>query len=103
MKETDKRDNKHDELNILYVEDGIQEQEFMSSILKFQGCKMDSAFDGTTAIEAIKKNNYDLIFLDLEIPEVHGLDVLSIVGTQNQNTKLSYLQVMLQKNRLLEH
>src|SRR4030042_5703076 len=74
-------------LKILVVEDDPQVQEFMSTILEFEGCKNDSAFTGPDAIDFIKNTDYDLVFLDLEIPEIHGLDVLSKIKSIHAVTK----------------
>jgi two-component system, sporulation sensor kinase A len=74
-------------LNILVVEDDTQIQEFMSSIIEITGCSNDSAFDGINALKMIDNRSYDLIFLDLEIPEVHGLEVLSQIGIKHPASK----------------
>ena len=39
----------------------------------------DMAEDGATAIEALRKEPFDLILLDMEMPELTGIDVLRIV------------------------
>ncbi len=39
----------------------------------------DMAEDGTTAIEALRKEPFDLMLLDMEMPELTGIDVLRIV------------------------
>ena len=36
---------------------------------------VDTAFDGEEAIEKIKKNNYDLLILDLMLPKIDGLEI----------------------------
>ncbi|MBU1628172.1 response regulator, partial [bacterium] len=76
-----------DSLKILVVEDDQQVQEFMSTILEIEGCKNDTAFTGSDAIDYVKRADYDLVFLDLEIPEIHGLDVLSKIKALHPVTK----------------
>jgi len=77
----------NDTLKILVVEDDIQVQEFMCSILSLEGCENDSSYNGTDALESLEKKEYDLVFLDLEIPEIHGLDVLSKLKALNPTSK----------------
>lgn len=43
------------------------------------GFNVDVAYDGKPSIEAIKKNKYDVLLLDLEMREVHGEEVLEFV------------------------
>ncbi len=37
---------------------------------------IDSAFNGKEALQFINQNNYDIVFLDIEMPMINGLDVL---------------------------
>ena len=48
----------------------------LETILRFLGHEYESTTDGRKAVEMITENNYDLIFLDLTMPEFSGIDVL---------------------------
>ena len=43
--------------------------------LEQDNINVDTAFDGEEAIEKIKKNNYDLLILDLMLPKIDGLEI----------------------------
>ncbi|MCX6445135.1 MAG: response regulator transcription factor [Actinobacteria bacterium] len=60
---------------ILIVEDEISFSEAISFLLGKEGFETDVAENGRTALELFKKSAYDLILLDLMIPEVSGIDV----------------------------
>lgn len=47
--------------------------------LSQEGWDVDSAFDGAQAIEAIKNETYDIVILDVMLPEYTGLEVCQIV------------------------
>jgi CheY-like chemotaxis protein/HPt (histidine-containing phosphotransfer) domain-containing protein len=44
-----------------------------SEILKKSGCNVDIAENGLVAIEKVKTNNYDLIFMDIQMPQMDGI------------------------------
>ena len=60
------------EVRILLVEDNPVNQEVTLGILKLFGCKADLAENGRLALAAWKKNRYDLILMDCQMPEMDG-------------------------------
>jgi len=71
---------------ILFIEDEAALQKTFSDILKSEGFEVISALDGETGLNLAKKENPDLILLDLILPKIHGLDLLKEIK-QNENTK----------------
>jgi CheY-like chemotaxis protein len=65
-----------DERRILIVEDHATMREAMRLVLEGEGFVIEEAGDGRTALEAIGQHPPDLLFLDLNIPGVSGVDVL---------------------------
>ncbi len=61
--------------NILLVEDNLMNQKVAELILTDVGCTIDIAGTGKEAIRFVKKHKYDLIFMDLSLPDTDGLDV----------------------------
>jgi len=49
---------------------------------------VDLAHDGIEAIEKVKSNNYDLVTLDLIMPEMSGLEVLSAIKKISPHLKV---------------
>lgn len=63
------------------------DDETLSYLLKEQlleeGFTVDTVYDGKYAIEALKRKNYDLLLLDLNMQEVSGEEVLKFVSDYN--------------------
>ncbi|WP_136807296.1 response regulator [Desulfosediminicola flagellatus] len=57
---------------ILLVEDNAVNQEVALGTLRLFGCVVDCAVDGNEAIEMWEKTFYDLILMDLQMPEMDG-------------------------------
>lgn len=57
----------------------------VSSII--ENCTVSEADNGKDAIELIKNNSFNLIMLDIDMPEMSGLDVLNYIFDHSINTK----------------
>ena len=64
---------------ILIVEDEISINTLISKNLTLVGHKCTSAYDGTTALQMIQNNNYDLIILDVMLPGFSGFEIITYV------------------------
>ncbi|WP_375578185.1 PAS domain S-box protein [Marivirga tractuosa] len=58
---------------ILIVDDNTINRQVASQILLKSGFKTDLAFSGSAAIEKVKKNDYDLILMDIQMPVMDGV------------------------------
>src|ERR1700690_4492345 len=63
-------------MRILVVEDEKRIQDFLSRGLESAGYAVDVAGDGNTGLDLIHATEYDLIILDLGLPDIDGLAVL---------------------------
>ena len=63
-------------MRILVVEDEKRIADFLSRGLESGGYAVDVANDGNTAIELVHNTEYDLIILDLGLPDMDGLSAL---------------------------
>ena len=61
-------------MKILVVDDERLLVKGIKFNLEHEGYKVDTAFDGRTAVEMARSNGYDLIILDVMMPEVDGLE-----------------------------
>ena len=64
---------------ILIAEDNLINQKLIRNIIELLGYKADIAANGIEAIEALKRKNYDLIFMDIQMPEMNGYEATSII------------------------
>lgn len=61
--------------SILLVEDEVNLHESLKLNLEIQGYEVTSAFDGAQAMKAVQNEYFDLIILDVMIPEIDGFAV----------------------------
>jgi CheY-like chemotaxis protein len=61
-------------LRILLAEDNIVNQKVAIHMLKRIGYQADIAMNGLEVIELLRKNNYDAILMDLQMPKMGGLE-----------------------------
>lgn len=61
---------------ILIIEDESKIARFVELELKHEGYVVDKALDGRTGLDLALQNSYDLILLDVMLPELNGLEVL---------------------------
>ena len=69
-------------MRILVVEDEKRIADFLSRGLESGGYAVDVAGDGTTALERVHATEYDLIILDLGLPDMDGMAVLKKIRTR---------------------
>ena len=72
-------------MRILIVEDEKRIQDFISRGLESGGYAVDVAGDGNTAIELVHSTEYDLIILDLMLPDTDGLSVLQKIRNRKSS------------------
>ena len=64
---------------ILIVDDENDIAELISDILEDEGFKTDIRNDGASAISAVKENSYNLILLDIMMPNASGTEVCASI------------------------
>ncbi len=61
---------------VLIVDDEELIRETLQRILKKEGYYIDVAVNGSEAIQKFNDNNFDLVLLDINLPDIDGLEVL---------------------------
>lgn len=61
-------------MNILVVEDNIINQKLIVRILKIMGEDVDVANNGLEALSAVRKKKYDIVLMDIQMPEMDGYE-----------------------------
>ena len=62
------------ESDVLLVEDNLINQEIALELLRQKGARVDVANNGAEAIEAVKNKRYDLVFMDIQMPVMDGIE-----------------------------
>ncbi|MFB3766661.1 MAG: PAS domain S-box protein [Methanotrichaceae archaeon] len=61
-------------IRILLAEDNAINQRVMLHMLKYLGCRADVAADGVEALKAMELQSYDLVLMDIQMPEMDGFE-----------------------------
>ncbi|WP_340818681.1 response regulator [Methanolobus sp. WCC4] len=71
---------------ILVIEDNPVNMELTVDLLESYGYNVTPAEDGFIALEKVKESDFNLILLDIQLPKMDGLEVLSRLK-ENESTK----------------
>ncbi len=77
-------------INILVVEDIVLNQLLMKTLLDDFGFGRDIADNGRIAIEKLKEKHYDIILMDLQMPEMNGFEATDYI----RNTMRSNIPII---------
>jgi CheY-like chemotaxis protein len=61
-------------LKILVTDDDELSRRLMRVILTHEGHRVEVAANGLEALEAVKNNKFDIVFMDLSMPEMDGME-----------------------------
>src|SRR5699024_5772330 len=61
------------------------------SVLEKLGYQVDIAMNGKEAIHKIENNQYDLVFLDIHLPDMTGFEIADYLHQQYEDEKFDYL------------
>jgi PAS domain S-box-containing protein len=70
-------------LKILVVEDNLVNQKLVVSFLNRMGYKVDVAENGLLAYEAAQREAFDVIFMDIQMPEMNGIEATEAILRSN--------------------
>jgi len=77
--------------SILLVEDEQNLHEALKLNLELEGYAITSAYDGSAALEAVQSEYFDLIVLDVMLPEVDGITVAETIRISNNEVPILIL------------
>jgi len=58
-------------------------------VLTEKGHSVDSCLTGRTGLQAIKQKDYDIILLDIKLPDIDGMEILKMVCHETGSCRLS--------------
>ncbi|HMR91111.1 MAG TPA: response regulator transcription factor [Chitinophagaceae bacterium] len=78
-------------INILLAEDEENLHEALKLNLELEGYDVTSAFDGAAALAAVKSEYFDLLILDIMLPEMDGISVIETIRISNNEVPILIL------------
>ena len=82
---------------VLLVEDNETNQIVASKILQKYGLSVDIASNGKNAINSVENNKYDIIFMDLQMPEMDGFEATKLIREAGYTTPIIALSAAVMK------
>lgn len=73
-------------MDVLIIEDETKVVDFVTKGLEEEGYSVSAAVNGRQGLELLQTRNYDIVLLDLMIPEIDGLKVLRNMRAWGINT-----------------
>jgi CheY-like chemotaxis protein len=94
------------DLQILVAEDNLINQRITQNIFKHLGYEVDIAKNGIEVVEMVTNNSYDIIFMDLLMPEMNGIEatreirkkwgdkipIIAVTAVENEDRKQEALE-----------
>ena len=87
--------------SILVMEDDVNIQELIVEFLKAEGYDVDYASDGLEGIKLFKKKEYDLVLLDIMMPNLDGYSVCKMIR-QTSNVPIIFLTALNEESNQLK-
>ncbi len=78
-------------MKILYIEDDIEIIEAIKIILDKNYFILDYETNGKSGLLKASMNNYDLIMIDINVPEKNGIDICKDLRAMKNNTPIIFL------------
>ena len=78
----------HKKINILVVDDELSIRESLSGWLKRGGYQVETAADGLAALAKTQENHYDIMLIDVKMPEMDGLTLLKKLKESEADTAI---------------
>jgi two-component system, sensor histidine kinase and response regulator len=78
-------EDRKSKINILVAEDNIPNQKLFALMLDKIGYKADIVNNGREAVESFHRNKYDLILMDVHMPEMDGFEATRLIRENEKN------------------
>ncbi|WP_160687056.1 ATP-binding protein [Clostridium sp. C2-6-12] len=74
------------EIKILQIEDDMISQRFMKQLCKYTGWKIKVASNGLEALDILENENFDIVLMDIQMPDMSGIEVTKIIREREKLT-----------------
>ena len=77
--------------NLLIVDDEQRFANMLAKRLSLRGCHCEVCYNGQQALDLVKRKNFFLILLDLHLPDIYGIEVLTRIKAISEMTPVIIL------------
>jgi chemosensory pili system protein ChpA (sensor histidine kinase/response regulator) len=84
---------------VLMVDDSISVRKLAVRFIESEGLEVETAVDGVDALEKLKEGRFRVVVTDLEMPRMHGYDLIEAIKT---NPQLAHIPVIVCTSRASE-
>jgi len=106
--QSDESNKQFPQLKILAVDDNPANLKLITIVLEEMAIDVTSAFDGLSSIEICKEEKFDLIFMDIRMPGLDGIDTSKRIRTDGANMRTPIIALTAhamtnEKEKLMSH
>ena len=87
-------------LSVLLAEDNLVNQKVAKRMLEKLGCVVTLAEDGLAAVTAVQKDDYDVVFMDCQMPELDGFDATQRIRELEKDGRRRSLIIAMTANAM---
>jgi len=75
-------------MHVLLIDDERAIRRALKEILEFEGCLVTEAENGAQALQCLKDQTFDLLFSDVKMPQMDGIELLDAIQSQGIDTPI---------------
>ena len=76
---------------VLLIDDEVEFLDALSERMKIRGMEVSTAENASNAVSALSADDYDAIVLDLQMPDMNGIDMLKVIKKNHPDMQVILL------------
>lgn len=81
-------------MKILLVEDEERLASFIRKGMSAEGYEVEVAYDGRTGLSLFRRDEYDIIILDVNLPQINGFELCRLIRSENETVPVLILTAL---------
>jgi CheY-like chemotaxis protein len=89
-------------LKVLVVDDEAVMRDLFAQVLEIKGHQVFKADTGQKAVDMVRRNDYDIVFLDFMMPDMNGVETLKLLKKMKPNIAVVMMTGFATEEKLRE-